>query len=219
MEQAKRAVAKPATSGDDIFGDLAGRSAGEGVTQHGEQLRRAHRGKSMLGRLLRVQTDDAAYLKGGKGEVLVGKQLDKLGSEWRALHSIPVGSTGTDIDHVVIGPSGVFTLNAKNHRGGHVWVHTHVIKVNGQNKSYLKVSRSEAAGASRRLSRACGVPVIVRPVVVIVADQLTIKGEPEDVKVVGRKRVRQWLESLPQVLRSEQVEAIYAAARRPETWE
>jgi hypothetical protein len=199
-------------------GDLAGRQAGEGVTQYGEQLRSEHPWKSRLGRLLRVQTEDAAYLKGGKGEVLVGKQLEKLSPEWRLLNSVPVGSSGTDIDHVVIGPGGVFTLNAKNHRGGNVWVHTHVIKVNGQNKPYLRVSRSEASGASKRLSRACGFPVAVRPVVVIVADQLTIKGEPEDVKVVGRKRVSQWLQALPRALGAEEIEAIYTWARRIETW-
>jgi hypothetical protein len=48
--------------------------------------------------------------------VLVAGQLDKLmrrDPRWRCRHSIPVGSNGADIDHLVIGPGGVFTLNTK----------------------------------------------------------------------------------------------------------
>lgn len=33
------------------------------------------------------------------------------------LHSIPVGTGRGDIDHVVIGPPGVFTINTKHHPG------------------------------------------------------------------------------------------------------
>jgi hypothetical protein len=59
--------------------------------------------------VLGVHTDAAAWSKGEKGEELVGKRLEKLGSTWKVIHSIPIGSKGTDIDHVVIGPGGVFT--------------------------------------------------------------------------------------------------------------
>ena len=31
-----------------------------------------------------------------------------------------LGEKGSDIDHVIIGPGGVFTLNTKNHTGGNV---------------------------------------------------------------------------------------------------
>ncbi|MBG6212216.1 hypothetical protein RCH23_000129 [Cryobacterium sp. CAN_C3] len=43
--------------------------------------------------------------------------LSKLGPEWTVLHAVPVGSGSSDIDHVVIGPAGVFTINTKNHTG------------------------------------------------------------------------------------------------------
>ena len=79
--------------------------------------------------------------------MLVGKRLVKLGPAWRVLHSIPVGSRGTDIDHLVIGPGGVFSLNTKNHLGQRVWVHTDVVKVNGQSRNYLRVSEHEAQKA------------------------------------------------------------------------
>jgi hypothetical protein len=43
----------------------------------------------------------------------VAKGLPKLDEAWRVLHSVPVGSRDSDIDHVVIGPGGVYTINAK----------------------------------------------------------------------------------------------------------
>ena len=39
---------------------------------------------------------------------------------WRVLHSVPVEG-GRDIDHVMIGPPGVVTINSKHHRPGAWW--------------------------------------------------------------------------------------------------
>jgi hypothetical protein len=201
-----------------VLNDLAANAAGEGIARHGDELRRSHRTKSFLGRLLGVQTEDAAYRKGAEGEQLVGKQLAKLGPGWHVLHSIPIGSKGTDIDHLVIGPAGSFSLNTKNHQGGHVTVYADGVVVNRRQTRYLEASRSEARKVSRILERAVGYPVDVTPVVVVIADSFAPKEQPVDVRVVARKRIRQWFEALPKILDVETVEGIYAAARRPETW-
>ena len=82
------------------------------MSETAEELREAfHRYAASSDVFLRVTAGDGAYRKGGKGEVLVGKRLEKLSDEWRVLRSIPVGNKGTDIDHLVIGPGGVFSLN------------------------------------------------------------------------------------------------------------
>ena len=99
------------------------RRPGEGVARQAEELRRARPVLSALRRVLGVHVGDGAYWKGGKGERLVGKRLAKLGHEWRVLHSIPIGGRGTDVDHLVIGPGGVYSLNTKNHSGKKVWAH------------------------------------------------------------------------------------------------
>jgi hypothetical protein len=201
-----------------VLNDLAANAAGEGIARHGDELRRSHRTKSFLGRLLGVQTEDAAYRKGAEGEQLVGKQLAKLGPGWHVLHSIPIGSKGTDIDHLVIGPAGSFSLNTKNHQGGHVTVYADGVVVNRRQTRYLEASRSEARKVSRILERVVGYPVDVTPVVVVIANSFAPKEQPVDVRVVARKRIRQWFEALPKILDVETVEGIYAAARRPETW-
>jgi hypothetical protein len=56
------------------------------------------------------------WQKGADGERLVGGVLESLHEQgWRVLHDISFG-TG-NIDHVAIGPGGVFTIETKSHPG------------------------------------------------------------------------------------------------------
>lgn len=83
------------------------------------------------------------------------------------LHSVPVGLGSSDIDHVLIGPGGVYTVNTKNRPDGEVAVDRAMIRVNGRRTTYLPASRSEGAQASRLLSDPVGWPVDARPALVI----------------------------------------------------
>jgi hypothetical protein len=51
--------------------------------------------------------------RGRRGSLAV--RLPRLADQWRVRHAVPIGDKGSDIDHVVIGPGGVFTINAKHH--------------------------------------------------------------------------------------------------------
>ena len=75
----------------------------------------------------------------------------------------PVGKGDSDIDHVVIGPGGVFTINTKNHSGQKVWVAGRIFLVNGQKQPHLRNAGHEAQRASRLLSAAAGFRVDVVP--------------------------------------------------------
>ena len=59
--------------------DLAANEPGRGVRAEAAAAKRAHPFLTALGLLLGVQTKAAAWAKGGGGEILVGKQLAKLG--------------------------------------------------------------------------------------------------------------------------------------------
>jgi hypothetical protein len=172
----------------------------------------------LLAKALGVHTDERAWRRGAAGEEEVARQLDKLGPSWRVIHSVPVGSNDTDIDHVVIGPPGVFTLNTKNHLGKRVTVYEYAIYVGGAQQPYIAKSRAEGKRGSKLLSCACGFGVVVHPVVVIMADELVVKGSPKQVDVVGRRRIAEWLDRRPSLLSPERIEAIYAVARRRSTW-
>jgi hypothetical protein len=137
------------------------------------------------------------------------------------LHAIPVGNRGTDIDHVVIGPFGMVTINTKTTRTS-VWVGEFGILVGRTKVDYLRKSRAEARRAGLLISRAAGWPVPVQPAIVFVGARrfTTRRGGPADVAVLPSARaLRRWLRKQPAVLGPGQVAAIYATARRPSTWQ
>ena len=202
--------------------DLSTRRPGSSASAAAANARAAAPVRSVLARLMGVHTDERAWRLGAAGEELVGHQLGRLmkrDPRWRCLHAIPVGRRGSDIDHLVIGPGGVFTLNAKHHPRARLWVGGDTFMVNGVRQPYVRNSRHEAHRAGRLLSAAVGHPVAVSGVIVPVnGHSLSIKQPPADVMVVPRRQLRRWLSSLPQALPGAIVDSLYEQARRSTTW-
>ncbi len=206
-------------AGCDPLQDLAGNVAGAAARTRRDEVNAQAPVRNFVARILGVKTDERAWRVGAKGEEKVAAELGKLGAVWQVLHAIEVGRRGSDIDHLVIGPAGVFTLNAKRHPNGSAWVAEHSVRVNGQRTDYLRNSRFEAQRAARLLSAACGRDISVRAVVVFVdLDKFTVKQMPADVHVTTRRRLKAWLRSLPTTLGHDDVQTIYAQARRRSTW-
>ena len=64
----------------------------------------------------RTSADIARRERGAAGEELVGAILDDLGpAGWLTLHDVALGRG--NIDHIAIGPAGIFTIETKSHRG------------------------------------------------------------------------------------------------------
>jgi hypothetical protein len=106
--------------------------------------------------------------------------------------------------------------------GTAVWVGEYGLTIGGKPVDYLRKSRHEATRAGRLLHRATGLEVPVQSAIVFVgARQVTVRrGGPADVAVLPNPRaLRRWLCKQPPVLRTDQVEAIYEAARRPASWQ
>lgn len=207
--------------------DLATNRPGQAARTQAQAKLAAMKDRSKVGtflaRLVDAKTDERAWRVGADGEETVGSRLEKLRDHgWHILHAVPVGSKGSDIDHVLIGPGGVYTINTKTHPGGKIWVAQHAIRVNGQPVPYLRNSRFEAERASRLLTDAVGWPVSVRPVLVFLTGSLipdvTIKQQPDDVVVLDRMDIPRAFKKAPQRLTLEQIEQLYACARRSITW-
>jgi len=207
--------------------DLSGRRAGSAARARAlEELeaRKARSGRFLtwLGRLFDVRTDERAWRIGADAEETIGRELERLTRHgWKVLHSVPVGSGESDIDHVLIGPPGVFTVNSKHHPGASVWVVPRQVRVNNQPVPYLRNSRHEAARAARLLSAASGVAVTATPVLVfrLGSGALRIREQPGDVLVYRATRAYKPLRRLPSRLTPEQVDSIYDAARWRSTWQ
>lgn len=166
-----------------------------------------------------VHPDMKSWLAGARGERIVGAVLKKLGPEWLVLHAVPVGDAHTDIDHIVIGPAGAFTINTKHHKGKTVWAGNRVLKINGQNTDHLRNSRSEAKRAAKLLTAAAGVEAPVRPVIALVdAGKVTVKENLTDVAVVRAGELVAWLNNQVPVLLDEDLTQLRAAALAPDTW-
>jgi hypothetical protein len=203
--------------------DLALNRPGQAVRQIATDLRDAAPVRSFIARMVGAKTDERAHRIGAEGEVEVARRLERLGPEWKVLHAVPVGDRGSDIDHVVIGPGGVFTVNAKNHPQANVWVAGDTVKVNGRNQPYVRNSRHEAGRAAKLLSAAAGFDVEVRAIVAIMGAHrgFTVKEQPRDglVSVIARKQVDAHLRSMAAVLAVPSIERIYDVARHLSTWQ
>ena len=203
--------------------DLAANVPGAELRAQAVALRQQAPVRTFLDRLRGRHTEERAWRIGADGEEIVGAALARLvrvDPRWRVLHAIPVGVRGSDIDHLVLGPGGAFTLNTKHHPDKALWVGGDTFLVNGSRQPYIRNSRHEAARAARLLGAACGATLGVSGVIVPVrARSVTVRTAPADVAVVPVRRLVAWLRARPPVLDEQAVAAVFAQARRSTTWQ
>ncbi|MCK9875473.1 NERD domain-containing protein [Frankia sp. Ag45/Mut15] len=179
--------------------------------------------RALLNRLLRRRVETGGWRKGLVGEEMVGAELQQLSSRgWRVLHSIPL-ARDVDIDHLLIGPGGVFTFNTKYHVGARIWVGDQAVKLGGRSYPYVRKARAEANRASTALSRACGFAVRVEAVLAFVAPaKLTVAPLRDDSPAVRVHAIRhdqiETFGDLSAVWQPAQVERIHTAARDRRNW-
>jgi hypothetical protein len=157
--------------------------------------------------MLRFQPslDAVAWRQGAAGErrtahLLAG--LERRG--WAVLHDLAVPRSQANIDHLVIGPGGVFVIDSKQYRGrlqldptGRLWHGRYPLA------PALRALSFEADQAARVLTDA---DVVIRPVMAIHGAQvpwgtLVIDGVP----VVPARHLPSMLRQLPAVLGPERV--------------
>ena len=171
-----------------------------------------------------IVIDDEArsWYQGVIGERRIAQLLRQLGPEWTVLHSVPFGTGSTDIDHVVIGPGGVFTINTKYSPGKDVWSAGVGMYVGGHKQRYVRRSLDESRAASDRLSQQVGRKVPVFGVVVFVEpgniNRKDVAGvEGEVVYVLADDELLQTLRS-GEMFTTTEIDLIVTAAIRPDTW-
>ncbi|MFD8208303.1 nuclease-related domain-containing protein [Streptomyces sp. NPDC059695] len=183
----------------------------------------AERGPSTAQRLktklLRQSSDWDSWYTGLDGEQRVGRELARLSPlGWRVLHGIEK-SNGGDIDHLLIGPGGVFSINTKTHPGASVWVGDTMAKVNGgKPHPYAAASKAEADYVRGVLGRYCDFDVPVEPVLVFVGVERLQRTATQYAVRVYQEREVAALGPLAGALTPEQVEAVYAVARHRRAW-
>lgn len=68
--------------------------------------------------VLRPERDPERWLRGSAGEVATARLLQSLPeSRWAVMHDLAVPGSRANIDHLVIGPTGVWVIDTKTRRG------------------------------------------------------------------------------------------------------
>lgn len=151
----------------------------------------------------------------------VRTRLDRLTQEgWQVVHGVPLGRQGTVVDHLLLGPGGIFTVTERAHPGRRVRVEGRSIELDGRPVPYLRDARLEAARVQGLLRAAVGSQLRVRGVLVLqgVLDLRTDE-QPDEPLVVARHDVPGIFRGLPERLEAPRVDAVAAIARQRTTWQ
>ncbi len=185
------------TEPDPAMWSLRSRGPAHAASLRCLEEQRAASPRCFFGRLFGfdpLHPDAVAWYRGALGERRVGRILAGLGRGWRVLHAVPQGDGDATIDHLVIGPPGVFTLTT----GGVIG------------------AEAEARAASRSLTRAAGIPVVARPVVVDTRADTHATGH--SAHLVPTTRLLRHLRDLPATLGPDTVASVARAAEEWTTW-
>jgi hypothetical protein len=162
----------------------------------------------------RPSPETRAWQRGAAGERHVARLLEPLVEHgWGVHHDLRVPGSKANIDHVVVGPPGIFVVDAKHYRGrlrlshdGQLWYGRYLLA------PALSTTRWEAD----KLQAVIGAPdVAVTPIVAVWGaavpwGQVTATG----VTVVAARRLPGLLRSLPPSLTPERAREVAAQINR-----
>jgi hypothetical protein len=202
---------------------LASRSAGYAVAAKClEVQKQAELADASLrtSRSVRLAEDARSWYVGALGEIEVGRMLEALGPEWFVRHAVPIGTGTKDVDHLVIGPAGVFAINTKHHANAAVWIGDYIVKVNGAQHRHVKQAWSDGSDVSRRISQKVGFPVLVTAVVNFLNPASLKDGRAQNRTVVTleARQLVTWLKAQQRRLGETELNLIRMAAEEPDTW-
>ena len=228
------------TAPDSAMWSLRTRGPAHAVSHTCLEAQTAARARNLITRIAGadpLHPDAVVWYRRALAELRVARLLAGLGPEYRVLHAIPEivpdtglprGNTsrtshprcaGEHIDHLVIGPPGVFTLTTASHPRERLEVRGSTLLADRQRTTHLPTAEREARAAARSLTRATGAPVAVTPVVVVVgARRLRHLEAPASVVVVSARELVGWARAQSVVLGPDLVASIARAAEEWTTW-
>jgi len=155
--------------------------------------------------------DLALSTGGATGGGPVARQLDQLkahDTRWVYLSGVPGGKKGCEIGHLVIGPGGVFTINARHHQDAKGWI-----------GGDIRIGGYEAQRAARLLTSATRISIRVRGLLVpVAAARNAPKHQPSGVEIVNHEALVAFLRSQPPYLDGRTIARVLGYARLSSTW-
>jgi hypothetical protein len=156
---------------------------------------------------------------GAPGAATVGRLLATLPAEWTVFHAVPLGKNHADIDHILVGPGGVFTINTPKHGGKRIRVGARAITVAGSTRASLPAVENEAERVAAVLRARMPLVAPVQPVLALVnARPIFFRDRPGPVKVLDARGLLSWLQRLQPVLSDEEIAEAVVILDSPATW-
>jgi hypothetical protein len=161
----------------------------------------------------RPSLDAVAWRRGAAGERRTARLLDPLERHgWAVLHDLAVPGSRANLDHLVIGPGGVFVIDSKQYRGrlqldpsGQLWHGRYPLAPT------LRAVSFEADQAAQVLPDpgVAVLPVVAVHGVQVPWGKVVVQGVP----VIAARRLPSMLRALPPLLGPERITAVADQAR------
>lgn len=195
----------------------------EGVPASVSQFMNAHRSlrprnilERIIGRTPVPRSLRKEYRK-ARGEVAAVDVLSQLGPSWMVRTCKTAECNG--VEHIVVGPPGIFCMVVRHHSGGAVWIDGGVLLADGERMTHLRDAEFSAVRLTQQLSDSVGTRVNVTPCLIVVDPRsVTVAKPPRRVAVMTLRNIRTWLKEMPVVLSSDDVEALHAAVAAQPDW-
>lgn len=142
------------------------------------------------------------FERGAEGEAQTASVLSILPEQWATLHDVRwPGRRFANIDHIALGPPGIFVIDSKNW-SGRVVVDGPTLRQNGRSRESAVATCADSALA---LGEVLGpFAAHISPVLCFVRDE-AVTGWVRDVMVCSTANIRQMLLTRPAVLSPQQV--------------
>lgn len=212
---------------DDVFEDLALHAPDHGLLRAAAQARAA--GDKELDRALRYRADGRQAVAAALGRE-VGGPSGRLGrgSRWRILHGVEmaVGRDTVTLDHLVIGPPGVFVVEDRHEPAGKVHASTGGLEIDGRHIDLARI-RTLGEEVHDRLAEAIALaagfeevldPPPVTPVIAVIGATIVSHSRPRGVIVARAGDLARAMRARGDRLSAAAVEETFAVARRSDTW-
>jgi len=170
--------------------------------------------RELLQRAEQARQAAERFSRGKEGEQLIGALLEQLAPQgWKVLHDRRrQPRSPANLDHVLVGPAGVFVIEAKNWTGGRLRLDDQGMAVGKWRKDDELHSAKVDADIVREHVNALGERADTAAVVAFVHDMgLSAPVQHRQVVLLQREQLLPWLTALPTRLTADQVSYLAAA--------
>lgn len=148
-----------------------------------------------------------AWRIGAEGERLTARALQELSASYRVQHDLAMPGSKANIDHVVTGPTGVFTVETKNYKSGVTITNGRVFGSGRSLDHVVQQARRQAAVIAEKTGTS------VTPIVCVHGGGVTVKGRRQDpivdgVRFCSGRRLCETITSYPAELSDDETDVI-----------